>query len=372
MKMTSEEILGISIESIQQPTIEQLVEESSSAKPILMITQTENDPASEILSVALRLKGRDKYQEISIGRGMEKRAMDIIRQNAELGKWICVKNVHLVPSWLLELEREYGEMKKSADFRLWLVCESTQGFSEAVMYKFVKVLYEYPIGIRQKCKRMLQNYAAMEQDRAILKEPKLMKIRVVLFLALAVIQERRRFIPQGWSQKYEFGEADLKAALQLLKWLDTLTLGGRIDWLIMQKLNENVAFGGRINNLRDLNVLQKYLQEFFTNDALSSRWTPLDGKVVIPTSTQWSDYLNALAKFPSHDDPDVFKLSKKSNISRQIDYGLEILKELRISHYGVGDDSQLNHQQLERQIKPILALWRKLAQVRRTFAIEIL
>uniref|UniRef100_A0A1I8MV06 Dynein heavy chain, cytoplasmic n=1 Tax=Musca domestica TaxID=7370 RepID=A0A1I8MV06_MUSDO len=367
MKLTSEEILGLSIESIQQPTIEQLVEESSSAKPILMITQTENDPASEILSVALRLKGKDKYEELSIGKGMERKTMEVIRQMAELGKWVCVKNVHLVPEWLIELEREYGEMKKTNDFRLWLICESTQGFSEAVMYKFIKVLYEYPMGIRQKCKKMLQNYAIMEQDRNILKEPKLMKIRVVLFLLMSVIQERRRFIPQGWSQKYEFGEADLKAALQIVRWLDSITLGGRVDWSIMQKLNENVAFGGRINNLRDLRVLQNYLQTFFNNDSLSSRWSPFDDKVIIPTSSQWSDYMNALSKLPAQDAPELFKLSKKSNASREIVYGMEILKELRMSFYGgsggsLDDADPQNYQQLEKQIKPILALWRKLAQ----------
>ncbi|KAI8114967.1 Cytoplasmic dynein 2 heavy chain 1, partial [Lucilia cuprina] len=362
MRQTAEEMLGISIETIQQPSIEQLVEESSAEKPILMITQTENDPATEILSVAVRTKGKDKYQEISIGKGLEKKAMDVIKVSAELGKWICVKNVHLVPTWLLELEREFGEMKKHAEFRLWLICESTQGFSEAVMYKFVKVLYEYPAGIKQKAKRMLQNYVVMEQDRSILKESKLMKIRVVLFIALSVLQERRRFIPQGWSQKYEFGESDLKAALQLLKWLDALMLGGRIDWQIMQKLNENVAFGGRINNLRDLLVLQKYLQEFFNNESLSSRWTPFEGRVTIPTSTQWSDYLNALSKLPSQDEPELFKLSTKSNVSREIDYGLDILRELRLSYLGLSGDNEKNQQNLEKQIKPILALWRKLAQ----------
>lgn len=363
MKSTSEDLLGINIDSIQQPSIEQLVEESSAEKPILMITQTENDPASEILSVALRTKGKDKYQEISIGKGMEKRAMEVVKLSAELGKWICVKNVHLVPSWLLELEREFGEIKKQADFRLWLICESTVGFSETVMYKFIKVIYEYPAGIKQKAKRMLQNYAAMEQDRRILKESKLMKIRVVLFIALSVLQERRRYIPQGWSQKYEFGEADLKAALQLLKWLDVVVLGGRTEWQIMQKLTENVAFGGRINNIRDLRVLQKYLQEFFNNESLGSRWTPLEGKVSIPTSTQWSDYLNALSKLPAKDEPELFKLSKKSNVSREIDYGHEVLRELRISNLDSTGDNEMNQQNLEKQIKPILALWRKLAQV---------
>lgn len=364
MKLMAEEMIGTNIDSLQQPSIEQLVEESSADKPILMITQAENDPASEILSVATRLKGKDKYQEMSIGRGMERKAMEVIKVCAELGKWICIKNVHLVPDWLIDLDREFSELKKHVEFRLWLICESIHSFSETVIYKFVKVLYEYPTGVKQKAKRMLQNYASIEQDRSILKESKLMKIRVVLFIALSVLQERRRFIPQGWSQKYEFGEPDLKAALHLMKWLDGVMLSGRMDWQVMQKLTENVAFGGRIHNQRDLRVLQKYLQEFFNNESLSSRWTPFEGRAIITTSTQWSDYLNALSKLPAQDEPEIFKLSKKSNISREIDYSQEILKELRISYFGLCQDNDLNQQNLEKQIKPILVLWRKLAQVR--------
>uniref|UniRef100_A0A1A9WMF7 Cytoplasmic dynein 2 heavy chain 1 n=1 Tax=Glossina brevipalpis TaxID=37001 RepID=A0A1A9WMF7_9MUSC len=361
MRLTAEELLGLSIEAIQQPTIEVLVTESSCDKPIIMITQTENDPAFEIIALVSRLRGKDKYQEISIGRGMEKKALEIVKRSAELGHWVCIKNVHLAPEWLFELNKDLEVLKKSEDFRLWLICESTQGFSDAIIYKYVKVLYEYPSSIKQKAKKMLQNYATTEQDRSVLKEGKLMKIRVVLFLLLALLQERRRFIPQGWSQRYEFGESDLNTALTLLKWLDSLTVNNRCDWRIIQKLNENIAFGGRINNSRDLKILQKYLEVFLQNDSLSNRWAPFDGKVIIPTSQQWSDYVNALAKLPAQDEPETFKLSKKSNASRETDYAKCIIKELRVFHFGAASTDGDNLQKIEQQIKPLLNLWKKLA-----------
>uniref|UniRef100_A0A1B0A9K7 Cytoplasmic dynein 2 heavy chain 1 n=1 Tax=Glossina pallidipes TaxID=7398 RepID=A0A1B0A9K7_GLOPL len=361
MRLTTEELLGLTLEAIQQPTVEQLVAESSSNKPIIMVTQTENDPSFEIIALISRLRGKDKYEEISIGRGMEKKALEIVKRAAELGQWVCIKNFHLVPDWLFELNKELDDFKKSEDFRLWLICESTQGFNEAIIYKYVKVLYECPSSIKQKAKKMLQNYAIAEQDRFILKEGKLMKIRVVLFLLLAVLQERRRFIPQGWSQHYEFGESDLNTALTLLKWLDSLTVNNRCDWRIIQKLIENTAFGGRINNSRDLKVLQKYLEEFLKNDSLSNRWAPFDGTAIIPTSQQWSDYGNALAKLPAQDEPHIFKLSRKSNTSREIDYAKSVLKELRVFHFGAPSSDGENLQKIEQQIKPLLNLWKKLA-----------
>uniref|UniRef100_A0A1B0AQ10 Dynein heavy chain, cytoplasmic n=1 Tax=Glossina palpalis gambiensis TaxID=67801 RepID=A0A1B0AQ10_9MUSC len=362
MRLTTEELLGLSLEAIQQPTVEQLVAESSSNKPIIMVTQTENDPSFEIIALVSRLRGKDKYEEISIGRGMEKKALEIVKRAAELGQWVCIKNFHLVPDWLLELDKELDDFKKSEDFRLWLICESIQGFNEAIIYKYVRVLYECPSSIKQKAKKMLQNYAIAEQDRSILKNGKLMKIRVVLFLLLAALQERRRFIPQGWSQRYEFGESDLNTALTLLKWLDSATVNNRYDWRIIQKLIENTAFGGRINDSRDLKVLQKYLEEFLKNDALSSRWAPFDGTVIIPTSQQWADYGNALAKLPAQDEPHIFKLSRKSNTSREMDYAKGVLKELRVFHFGAASTDGENLQKIEQQIKPLLNLWKKLAE----------
>lgn len=46
----------------------------------------------------------------------------------------------------------------------------------------------------------------------------------------AVIQERLRYAPLGWSKKYEFGESDLRSACDTVDtWLDdTAKVGGYI------------------------------------------------------------------------------------------------------------------------------------------------
>ncbi|CAD6999081.1 unnamed protein product [Ceratitis capitata] len=369
LRRAAAEILGISLDSVVQPTVDQLAEENTENKPILVITQTENDPGTEIRNAAIKKIGLERYTELSMGCGMERRALEAVRQAAEVGKWICIKNVHLVPDWLSLLDRELEMLSKREGFRLWLICESTRGFSETIMYKFVKVLYEYPSGIKHKVRRMLQNFALSEY-RKISKEAKLVKIRFVIFIVTAVLQERRKFIPQGWSKYYEFGEADLKAALEVLRWLDSTMTSGRCDWTIMQRLCENVAFGGRISNTRDIQVLQRYLEEFCSADVLSNRWSPLNTKIVVPTSTQVLDYISATSKFPDTDDPETFHLSSFTNINREIEDSKKIITELRTTYYKKVDCPEesvereketTDLKKLEKQIKPILALWRKLA-----------
>ena len=42
----------------------------------------------------------------------------------------------------------------------------------------------------------------------------------------AVIQERLRYVPLGWSKHYEFTEADLKCALDTIDiWIDLIAMG---------------------------------------------------------------------------------------------------------------------------------------------------
>lgn len=364
MNRTAEEILGISIENIQMPTVKQLALEGDCERPIMVLTDSEIDPSAEILAtVSQQVPGSEGYEHLSIGKGLEKRSLDAIRHCAEEGKWLCIKNVHLVPHWLKEIYPHLQDINKSSNFRLWLISESTKDTDTFLtLYKCIRVLYEYPIGIKQKVKRMLQLYA--NSKRIHRDDGKLLKIRILLLLLLAIIQERRRFIPLGWSQFYEFTEADLSAALQVVDWLDPTILRNRNDWNTLQQLLQHLAFGGRMNDgSRDIEILRIYLQEFFNPGTLNQSWCPLNGAmmVTIPTSTQWNDYLNAVAKLPSQDRPEFFGFSKSCKDFADLEDSGRILKELSAFYFNVAEDS--NELKLDKQVRAILSVWRKLATV---------
>ncbi|EDW77285.2 uncharacterized protein Dwil_GK18215 [Drosophila willistoni] len=360
LRKVSSDLLGISPESAatHQPTVDQLLQQSSCDRPILMISQAENDPTIE-----LKKSGNQKYQEMAIGKGSERQVLNAIRETAAQGHWLCVKNVHLVPEWLEQMERELIEMPKSKEFRLFLLCESTLGFNEASVDKCLKVRYEPARGLKQIVLRLLQNYGNDAETR---QSTKTLKMRLVFFILTAALQQRRQYIPQGWSKYYEFGEADLKAALGILKWFDNQLNSTKCDWILLQRLSENLAYGGRINNPRDLEILRYYLTQFCGPDVLGTRWSPMGLGITLPTSGQLQDYYNAINKLPDIDDPKMYGLANQAQQQREIEVARHVIKELRGLYYrGVKDEvtsSSVNaRQKMEHQIKPLLSLWRKLA-----------
>jgi len=76
----------------------------------------------------------------------------------------------------------------------------------------------------------------------------------------ALIQERRKYIPQGWSKYYEFSLGDLKAGELILADVQAETKGGNPPWQKIFGILENAIYGGRIDNPYDLRVLRAYIQ----------------------------------------------------------------------------------------------------------------
>lgn len=75
----------------------------------------------------------------------------------------------------------------------------------------------------------------------------------------AILQERRTFIPQGWTKFYEFSYGDLKAGETILSEVIDAAKGGNFHWQTIYGLLENAIYGGRIDNEFDLRVLRNYL-----------------------------------------------------------------------------------------------------------------
>ena len=97
-----------------------------------------------------------------------------------------------------------------------------------------------------------------------------MRQKVLFILAWfnSIIQERRKYIPQGWSKYYEFSYADLKAGETLLTEIIEANPNKEPPWETIYGLLENAIYGGRIDNSFDIRVLSTYLRQFFNTEIL--------------------------------------------------------------------------------------------------------
>lgn len=322
---TLSKLLGTSIPSEAKPSIQQLLEESKEDEPIVFITSGEIDPSKDIQDYAQTKFGKQIYTEMAIGKGQELIVMQQIRKTAENGHWICVKNVQLVPEWLNGLNDGMQAMHLGSGFRLWLVCDSTKHFPPSLLAKCKTVLYEPPNGVKSKVLRLLQQWNPVIAKK---KDAKLVKLYIALFLFNAVLQERRSYIPQGWSAWYEFSDSDLKAAMDIIGWMEKI-LPSKMEWSILRELFSSIAYGGRISNLQDLQILKANLNEFFDGKIMGNSWSPLQLNVNIPLTNNVQDYFSVLMKFPDADKPDVFGLSSATLMLRDSILCKNILKTLR-------------------------------------------
>lgn len=318
-------LIGTSVPSETKPSIQQLLEESKEDEPIVFITNGEIDPSKDVRDFAGHKFGKDKYIEMAIGKGQELVVTQQIRRAAENGKWICVKNCQLVPNWLNNLGDDLQTVKYRDGFRLWLICDSVRHFPQALLNKCNKVLYEAPNSIKAKVQRLIQQWSGMLETK---RDAKLLKIYVVLFIFNSVIQERCSFVPQGWTTAYEFSDADLKAGIDIIGWLEK-TLAFKMEWSILKELCRLIAYGGRINNIEDQKILKTNFDEFFSDKMMTTTWAPLEFKISLPLSPNIQDYINALYRLPDIDNPESFGLSSVTILIRDSILCRNILKQLR-------------------------------------------
>ena len=320
-------MLDLKTMTMAKPSIKQMSEESDNQTPILLIASADSDPSVEIQDYKKNLNGNaNGYVEMSIGKGLEEVASKAIRKAAEAGQWISLKNVHLISAdWLAKLTQDLNSIKLSKDFRLWLICDSVKNFPESLLIQCNRVLYEPPSGVKNKLFRVMQQvYPTIAQRR----DPKQIKLYVILFILNAVLQERRTYIPQGWTKWYDFGDSDLRTAISLVGWLEK-SMSFKADWSILRGLCQTLAYGGRINNQQDLDILKTHLKEFFSNSSMNSYWQPLQMKLVVPQSQNLQDYLSAIAQLPDAETPENLGLSASTNLSKDLIICRNILKQLR-------------------------------------------
>jgi dynein heavy chain 2 len=82
-----------------------------------------------------------------------------VKNAAQKGNWVFLKNLHLVTSWLPTLEKEIKTLQPDKKFRLWLTSEPHSKFPSILLQSSLKITYETPPGLKNNLVRTF-NYVA--------------------------------------------------------------------------------------------------------------------------------------------------------------------------------------------------------------------
>ncbi|KAA3681040.1 dynein heavy chain 2, cytosolic [Paragonimus westermani] len=178
----------------------------------------------------------------------------------------------------------------------------------------------------------------------------------------AVVQERRSYIPQGWTKFYEFSYADLRVAADIIDrlLLDTSSKGPVKDvWSWIHGLFADAIYGGRMDNDFDSEVLRSYLVHMFSDDTVQNlRLGPLR----LPGTTELRDYTTLIETLPDYDPPEHFNLPANIDRSAQRNAANRVIAQLRLLSRSTGKTNKFDKAVWSQELGPILVLWKKLNQ----------
>ncbi len=385
---------ALKLDDINPPPLDfaNLLAESRCDEPIMFITTAGADPSADLEEFAIKNIGKQKYVQLAMGSGQQEPAMAAIRTAAATGGWVCLKNLHLLTPWLSTLEGTLKNLEKHPSFRLWLTTEEHPKFENMLLQSSLKLTYESPPGIKQNLKR---TFSTWDSDFFATGSPIRAQILFVLAWFQAIVQERRTFIPQGWTKFYEFSFADLKSGAAILdsvfKRLEASKKGNKggfkdilkgsntsIDmerefpWTTIWGLFEYAVFGGRIDNEQDARILGSYLRLFFSPLMLSLGGSPSRSKlsqgIDIPFSNKLSDFLGLIAAVPITDSPFRFGLASNADGAVQQTKSSNVLSQLKRLSVSSSLSARFERTVWQQLLTPMLTLWNRLLSQENTMA----
>lgn len=231
---------------------------------------------------------------------------------ARQGTWVLLKNVHLAPSWLGQLEKKMQTLNPHRTFRLFLTMEANPSIPVNILRQSRLIMNEPPPGIKAN---LLDSLRSISPQR--LSQGPAEKVRLYFLLAWfhAVVQERLRYVPLGWSKSYDFNDSDMASASSTIdRWLTTASRGranidpATIPWDALRTLVKQSVYGGRVDSDFDQKILDAFVDNLFTAKAYNVDFDlvpSISGKQMLaaPEGTKMEHFLTWVQALPEREPP---------------------------------------------------------------------
>ena len=191
---------------------------STTTTPLFFILSPGTNPVKDVEACGKKM-GVDLskcFHNIALGQGQDVIAMNKLEISHKEGHWIFLQNIHLMPKWLIELEKKLDDMALEGshpNFRIYLSAEPSEGIPIGILERSIKLTNEPPAGLKANMKRAFTFFQKDEIENA---ESKIKTILFALCYFHSVLIERRKFGAKGWNMQYPFSMGDLRDSAKVL------------------------------------------------------------------------------------------------------------------------------------------------------------
>ncbi|RHY19216.1 hypothetical protein DYB25_002385 [Aphanomyces astaci] len=311
---------------VSQPPFDMVktFEETNPAIPIFFVLFPGVDPTPWVENLG-RTKGvsveNDNFINISMGQGQEQHAGDCLKKLATKGGWIILQNVHLMQSWLPQLERQLEEIVGEGPhemFRCFISAEPPPillplelNVPESLMQSCIKVANEAPSDIQSNLRRAWATFG----DDKVQASTKPTEFKACLFSLCwfhAIVLGRRRFGQQGWSRAYSFNTGDLTICGNVL--MSYLDNNDQVPWDDLRYIFGEIMYGGHITDSWDRRTNNTYLTVLLNPGLLSGMELGPGFKSPNPAEFSFQDYAQYIEKNMVAENPMLFGLHPNAEI----------------------------------------------------------
>ena len=257
-----------------EPDLAHAAETAGPGTPLVLCSMPGYDASGKVAALAAAAKVK-RLATFAIGSEGFDNVERTISDSSKTGAWVLLKNVHLAPQWLSQMEKKIHTLGThpgcSPKFRLFMTSEVHPKLPANLLRLGHVVTFEPPPGVLASFRHALGRVAPERMDRAPRERSRL------YFLVCwfhAIVMERLRYVPHGWTKAFEFGETDQRGALDTIDaWIDMCAEGrenidpDRIPWVALRTLLAQSIYGGRVDNEFDQRTLRSLVDRIFVPES---------------------------------------------------------------------------------------------------------
>ena len=300
--------------------LDQCLADSTPKTPIYFILSPGANVVADLDAMALKYgfqKGVS-YHNVSMGQGQDIVAMSCLEIAHRNGHWVILNNVHLMPKWLIELEKKldhYAAEGSHEKFRVFLTSDPSKVIPIGILNRCMKLTNEPPTGLKANLKRA---WCFFPKEYIEESDSRTKSILFGLCHFHSIMMERKLFGPMGFNMKYPFSIGDLRDSATCLQNYMENSGGGKIPWQDLKYIFGEIMYGGHIVNDFDRLLANEYLNFYMKDELLDETemypYTQEGVSFISPTPTSFEKYIEHIDRGITSDTPMAFGLHPNAEI----------------------------------------------------------